>query len=171
MAVRVMGVRHHGPFPNGLKTTKVSGSRYRLLHQVGGSRTPCHYHREKHPYLRVEKRHMQIRDSESLLITNTPAGKRIDRSHEQDTAEDHQNPAREGKGYLARRTAKRLMGISDDCKDTHRGDPVPTCIRSQCSHPSRDRPHQLSRTELHGGQKQRSYAPSARLNGRGPSNS
>ena len=33
-----------------------------------------------------------------------------------------------GKGSLARRTAKRLMGISDDCKDTHRGDPVSTCI-------------------------------------------
>ena len=40
------------------------------------------------------------------------------------------------------------MGILDDCKDNHRGDPVPTCIRSRCSHPSRDRPHQLSRTEL-----------------------
>ena len=27
MAVRAIGVRHHGPFPNGLKTAKVSGSR------------------------------------------------------------------------------------------------------------------------------------------------
>ena len=54
MAVCTMGVRHHGPFPNSLKTAKVSGSRYRLLHQMGGSRTPCHYHREKHPYLRVK---------------------------------------------------------------------------------------------------------------------
>ena len=76
-----------------------------------------------------------------------------------------------GKGYLAKRTAKRLMGISDDCKDTHRGDPVSTCIQSRCSHPSRDRPYQLSSTELHGGQKRRSYAPSARLGRRGPSNS
>ena len=151
-----MGVRHHGSLPNGLKTAKVSGSRYRLLHQMGGSRTLCHYHREKHPYLRVEKHHMQIRDSEgacilhwkiirqqrvqefllkarhseSLLITSTPASKRTGRSHEPDIAENHQNPARSGKGYLARRTAKRLMGVSDDCKDTHRGDPISTYIRS-----------------------------------------
>ena len=151
-----MGVRHHGPLPNGLKIAKVSGSRYRLLHQVGGSRTPCYYHREKHPYLRVEKYHMQIRDfegaclgqwktvrqwrvqefllrarySESLLLTSTPAGKRTGRSHEPDAVENHQNPARSGKGYLARRTAKRLMGISYDCKDTHRGNPISTYVRS-----------------------------------------
>ena len=184
-----MGVRHHVSLPNGLKTARVSGSRYRLLHQMGGSRTPCHYHREKHPYLRVEKHHMQIRDSEgaclgqrktvvqefllrarhseSLLITSTPAGKRIGRSHEPDITENHQNPARNGKGYLARRTAKRLMGISDDCKDTHRGNPISTYVRSWCSYPSRNRPHKLSRAELHEGQKRRSYAPTARLSGRG----
>ena len=156
LAVRVMGVGHHGPLPNGLKTAKVSGSRYRLLHQIGGSRAPCHYHREEHPHLRMEKHHMQIRDSEgaclgqrktvrqrrvqefllrarhseSLLITSTLAGKRTAGSHEQDIAENHQNPARSGKGYLARRTAKRLMGVSDDCKDTHRGDPISTYIWS-----------------------------------------
>ena len=28
------------------------------------------------------------------------------------------------------------MGISDDCKDTHWGDPVPTCIRGRCSIPA-----------------------------------
>ena len=33
MAVRAMEVRHHGPFPNGFKTAKVPGSRYRLLHK------------------------------------------------------------------------------------------------------------------------------------------
>ena len=119
---------------------------------------------------RVQEFLLRARHSESLLITSTLAGKRTGRSHEPDTAENHQNPARGGKGYLARRTAKRLMGISDDCKDTHRGDPVSTCIQSRCSHPSRDRPHQLSRTELHGGQKQRSYVPPARLGRRGPSN-
>ena len=191
-----MGVKHHGSLPNGLKTAKVSGSRYRLLHQMGGSRTPCHHHREKHPYLHVEKHHMQIWDSEgaciwqwktiqqqrvqefllrarnskSLLITNTPIGKRTGRSHKLDIAENHQNPAWSGKGYLARQTAKRLMGISDDCKDTHRGDPISTYVRSWCSHPSRDRPHQLSRAELHEGQKRRSYTPTSRLGRRGPSN-
>ena len=34
MAVRAIGVRHHGPFPNGLKTAKVSGSRYHFTKWV-----------------------------------------------------------------------------------------------------------------------------------------
>ena len=51
------------------------------------------------------------------------------------------------------------MGVSDDCKDTHRRDPISAYIRSWRSHPSRDRPYQLSRSELHGRQKRRSYAP------------
>ena len=39
MTICPIGTRHYGTLPNGPKTVKVSGSRYRLLHQVGGSRT------------------------------------------------------------------------------------------------------------------------------------
>ena len=38
---------------------------------------------------------------------------------------------------MARRAAKRLVGISDDRKDTNWGDPIPTCIRSRCGHTRR----------------------------------
>ena len=68
LVVRAMGIRHHGSLPNSLKIAKISSSRYRLLHQVGGSGAPCHYHEEKHPYLRVEKHHLQIRDSEGACL-------------------------------------------------------------------------------------------------------
>ena len=54
------GPRHYRPLPNGPKTAKVSGSWYRLLHKVGGSRTPSHYHGEEHPYLCMEEHHLQI---------------------------------------------------------------------------------------------------------------
>ena len=57
-----------GPFPTALRQLKISSSRYRLLHQVGGSRTPCHYHGEKHPYLCVEKHHLQIRNTEGARL-------------------------------------------------------------------------------------------------------
>ena len=63
-----MGTRHHEPLPNGPKTTKVFGSRYRLIHQVGGSRTPSHYHGEEHPYLCMEEHHLQVWDSEGARL-------------------------------------------------------------------------------------------------------
>ena len=72
-----MRIRHHGSLPNSLKTAKISSSRYRLLHQVGGSRAPCHYHGEEHPYLRMEKHHLQIRDTEGRVSDN---GKQFDNS-------------------------------------------------------------------------------------------
>ena len=59
-----MGTRHHRPLPNDLKTAKVSGSRYRLLHQVGGSSTPSHYHGKEHPYLCMEENYLQVWDTE-----------------------------------------------------------------------------------------------------------
>ena len=100
LAVRPMVIRHHGPFPNSPKITKVSSSRHRLFHQVGGNRTLIHYHGEEHPYICVEEHHLQIWDTkgarlgqwkaiqqqriqgfllkaryqESLLISSTPAG-------------------------------------------------------------------------------------------------
>ena len=63
-----MGTRHHEPLPNGPKTTKVFGSRYRLLHQVGGSRTPSLYHGEEHPYLCMEEHHLQVWDTEGARL-------------------------------------------------------------------------------------------------------
>ena len=63
-----MGTRHHGPLPDSSKTTKVSGSWYRLLHQVGGSRSPSHYHREEHLKLCVEEYYLQVRDTKSTSL-------------------------------------------------------------------------------------------------------
>ena len=47
MAFRVIGVEHHGSIPNNNLTTKIPGGQYRLLHQVGGSRSTGHHHGEK----------------------------------------------------------------------------------------------------------------------------
>ena len=63
-----MGIRHHGLLPNSPKTTKVSGSRHQLLHQVGGGRTPSHYHGEEHPYLCMEEHHLQIWDTKGARL-------------------------------------------------------------------------------------------------------
>ena len=63
-----MRIRHHGSLPNGPKMAKVSSSRYRLLHQVGGSKTPSNYHGEEHPYLCIEEHHLQIWDTEGARL-------------------------------------------------------------------------------------------------------
>ena len=63
-----MGTRHHGPLPNSPKIAKVSNSRHRLLHQVGGNKTPSHYHREEHTYLCMEEHHLQIWDTEGARL-------------------------------------------------------------------------------------------------------
>ena len=65
---RAMGTRHHGPLPDGSKTTKVSGSWYRLLHQMGGSRSPGHYHGEEHSKLCMKEYHLQVRDAKSTRL-------------------------------------------------------------------------------------------------------
>ena len=47
---------------------EVPGSRHRLLHEVGRSRTLRHYYREEHPCLRMEKHRMQVRNPEGACL-------------------------------------------------------------------------------------------------------
>ena len=65
---RPMGPRHYGTLLNGPKKAKVSDSRYQLLHQVGGSKTPSHYHEEEYPYLCMEEHHLQVWDTKGARL-------------------------------------------------------------------------------------------------------
>ena len=63
-----MGTRHHGPLPDGIKIAKVSGSWYRLLHEVSGSRSPSHYHGEEHLKFCMKEYHLQVWDTKSTRL-------------------------------------------------------------------------------------------------------
>ena len=63
-----MRARHHGPLPDGYKTVIVFGSLYLLLHQVGRSRSPSHYHGEEYPELCMEEHHLQVRDTKGTRL-------------------------------------------------------------------------------------------------------
>jgi hypothetical protein len=43
LAIRIMGVRHHGTTPNQKASAQIPSSRNRLLHQMGGGRTTSNY--------------------------------------------------------------------------------------------------------------------------------
>ena len=58
MAFRAMGVGHHGSIPNSNLTIEIPGGWYRLLHQVGGSRSIGHYHGEKCAKLHMEEHYL-----------------------------------------------------------------------------------------------------------------
>ena len=60
MAFRVIGVEHHGSIPNNNSTTKIPGGQYRLLHQVGGSRSTGHHHGEKCAKFCMEEHRLQV---------------------------------------------------------------------------------------------------------------
>ena len=102
IAIRSVGIGYHGPVPNGGQAVKVLSSQYRLLHQVGRSRSPGHNRKEKCVKFCMEKHHLQIRytkgigfrqgetirqrriqrlllitwDQEPLLLARPPAGQR-----------------------------------------------------------------------------------------------
>ena len=61
-----MGIGHHGFVPNGNLTAEISVGRYRLLHQVGGSRSTGHHHEEKCLKFRMEEHHLQVRYTQSI---------------------------------------------------------------------------------------------------------
>ena len=63
-----MGTGHHGPIPDSIKTAKVFGCWYRLLHEVGGSRSTSHYHGEKYLKLCMEEHHLQVRDTKGTRL-------------------------------------------------------------------------------------------------------
>ena len=61
MAFHAIEIRHHGPIPDSNLTAEISGGRYRLLDQVGGSRSTDHHHEEKYAKLRMEEHRLQVR--------------------------------------------------------------------------------------------------------------
>ena len=100
MAIRIVGVGYNGPIPNDGQVVEIPSSWYRLLHQMGRSRSLGHNHREKCVQLCNEKHYLQIwytkgvglrqweavqqrriqrlllttRDQEPLLLTRPPVG-------------------------------------------------------------------------------------------------
>uniref|UniRef100_A0A2N9FJX9 Uncharacterized protein n=1 Tax=Fagus sylvatica TaxID=28930 RepID=A0A2N9FJX9_FAGSY len=59
LALRAVGVRHHGTIPNWKTATEISSSCDRLFYQVGRSRAIGDHHRKKHPELRMEGSDLQ----------------------------------------------------------------------------------------------------------------
>ena len=55
IAIRSMGVRYHGSFPNSNQVTEVPSSQHRLLHEMGRSRNLSHHHRKEYTELRMEE--------------------------------------------------------------------------------------------------------------------
>ena len=100
MAIRIVGVGYNGPIPNDGQVVEIPSSWYRLLHQMGRSRSLGHNHREKCAKLCNEKHYLQIwytkgvglrqweavrqrriqrlllttRDQEPLLLARPPVG-------------------------------------------------------------------------------------------------
>ena len=48
----------HGPFPNSSQAAKVPSSWHRLLHQMGGSRSLRHYHKEEYSEFCLKEYHL-----------------------------------------------------------------------------------------------------------------
>ena len=54
MAIRLVGVRHHGVVPNSVTIDEVPDSGHRLFHQMGRKRSLGLHHREEREKLRME---------------------------------------------------------------------------------------------------------------------
>ena len=68
LAIRTIGPRHHGTFPHWKMSTKIRGSRHRLLYQLGRSRTISHNNRKEHTKLCLEDSNMPIRHPTSPRV-------------------------------------------------------------------------------------------------------
>ena len=169
MAVLSMGIRYHRPLLDSSQAAEVPSSWHRLLHQIGGSWSPSHYHGKEYLKFCLEEYHLQVWDTESvglwqwktirqqriqgllfevrnqelLLITHPLAGQRTDRGYEPILAQDHRDSAWRGKGHLARGTSNHSIGIPDDSKNTHQRDTVSTSVQEWSSHPSQSWTHKL----------------------------
>ena len=60
MAIRLIGVRHHGVIPNSDVTTEVLNCGHRLFHKMGRSWNLSHHYREERKKLHLEVHHMQV---------------------------------------------------------------------------------------------------------------
>ena len=145
MAVLSMGTRYHGPLPNSSQTAEVPSSWYWLLHQIGRSWSPSHYHRKEYSEFCLEEHHLQVwdtksaslgqqkavwqhriqgllfetRNQEPLLITRSPTSQWTGKGYEPILAQDHHDSAWGGKGHLVGGTSERFVGILDNSKNTH----------------------------------------------------
>jgi len=70
LAICIMGDRHHGASATRKEASKVLTRRYRLLHEVGGSRSISHDHRSKGTKFCMEKYCMQVQDPQTIISDN-----------------------------------------------------------------------------------------------------
>ena len=61
-----MGIRYHGSLPDSSQVTEVPGSWHRLLHQMGGSWSPSHYHGKEYSEFCLEEHHLQVWDTKNV---------------------------------------------------------------------------------------------------------
>ena len=68
LAIRAMGVRHHGTIPNRKASAQIPSNRNWLLHQMSGSGTTSNYNWEEHLEFRMEGCDIQIRNTMSACL-------------------------------------------------------------------------------------------------------
>uniref|UniRef100_A0A2N9EZK9 Reverse transcriptase domain-containing protein n=1 Tax=Fagus sylvatica TaxID=28930 RepID=A0A2N9EZK9_FAGSY len=124
LALRAVGVRHHGTIPNWKTAAEVSGSCDRLFHQMGRSRTTGDYHRKKHPELRMEGSDLQVqtvlpgtRHPQPLFISWPSTSQRTSRGHESFTTQTHQMT--EGAKGLWPENFRAYFGPTEQQSDTN----------------------------------------------------
>ena len=61
MAFHSIRVGYHGLIPNSGQIVEISSNQYKLLHQMGRSRSPDHHHGEECRKLRMKEHHLQVR--------------------------------------------------------------------------------------------------------------
>ncbi|KAL0455083.1 UNVERIFIED_CONTAM: hypothetical protein Slati_0847500 [Sesamum latifolium] len=81
-----MGHGHSGTIPTSTWAEEISLGCHRLLHKMGGSRTPCPYHGRESHETHMEKYHMSLRANEQVEVTNRilvqGIKKRLDRARD-----------------------------------------------------------------------------------------
>ena len=56
-----MRVGYHESILNSDEIVEVPNGQHRLLYQMGGSRSPGHYHKKEHMKFCMEEHHLQVR--------------------------------------------------------------------------------------------------------------
>ena len=58
MVIHSMGIRYHEPLPDNIQVAKVLSGWHQLPHQMGGSRSPSHYHGKEYSKFCLEEHHL-----------------------------------------------------------------------------------------------------------------
>ena len=158
-----IGARHFGSLSTWDEVDEISGSRYRLFHQVGRSRTLGKYHTTKCQELCLEEHCMQVwgaqsisvwqwttiwqctfqgllwtlQNSKSLFLACPSPSKRSGRSCKPILVENHQDSAWGGKGSMARRATRCSMGIQNNGENPYRRNSFQVSLWKRNSHTCR----------------------------------